>query len=237
MEKYQNADMATIIRTFGDRLRWARKEKKLSQSVVHQRIGIPQSLLSELENDKYESSTWTPALARLYTVNAGWLADGAGHPGMVSVEIAQFENAEAINGGVRRYPVISHIQAGQLTELLVPYKADDGFAVEYGDNDASRWAFFLEIKGDSMLPDFKEGDRVRIDPEVVPKPGDFVAARNTKDEATFKKYRVRGLNQDGNEIFELVPLNEDYPILRSDEMQLHVIGTMTEHRRKYRRNK
>ena len=38
----------------------------------------------------------------------------------------------------------------------------------------------------------------------------------TPDEATFKKYRPRGLNEQGQQVFELVPLNEDYPSMRSD---------------------
>ncbi|WP_303230471.1 LexA family protein [Comamonas kerstersii] len=136
---------------------------------------------------------------------------------------------------MRPYPVISSIQAGALKEISAPYSPGDGFDVEYGDDDASPWSFFLEIEGDSMLPDFRPGDRVLIDPEVTPRPGDFVAARNTKQEATFKKYRVRGLDASGNEVFELVPLNDDYPTLRSDEQHLVVIGTMIEHRRKFRR--
>ena len=56
-----------------------------------------------------------------------------------------------------------------------------------------------------MLPDFRPGDRVLIDPDVSPRPGDFVAARNTKQEATFKKYRVRGIDEVGQEVFELIP--------------------------------
>lgn len=91
------------------------------------------------------------------------------------------------------------------------------------------------IKGDSMEPDFKEGDRVIIDPETIPKPGDFVVAKcNCNaccDEATFKKYRPRGINAQGDEIFELVPLNEDYPTFHSETMPCYIIGTMVEHRR------
>lgn len=125
------------------------------------------------------------------------------------------------------------IQAGHLTEISSPYEVGDGFDIEFGDDDASEWAVFVEIKGDSMLPEFKPGDRVRIDPEVSPRPGDFVAARNSELEATFKKYRVRGIDHMGHELFELVPLNDDYPTLRSDEHSLTVIGTMTEHRRDF----
>lgn len=62
-----------------------------------------------------------------------------------------------------------------------------------------------------------------------------MVARNSKQEATFKKYRVRGIAVDGSEVFELVPLNDNYPVMRSDEHELTVIGTMVEHRRKFRR--
>lgn len=164
-------------------------------------------------------------------IRAAWVLKGEG-----SMSAAAFHsNAQPVVLGMRPYPVISGVQAGALKEIAVPYAPGDGFDVEFGDDDASQWSFFLQIEGDSMLPDFRPGDRVLIDPEVTPRPGDFVAARNTKQEATFKKYRVRGLDASGNEVFELVPLNDDYPILRSDEQHLCIIGTMIEHRRKFRR--
>jgi SOS-response transcriptional repressor LexA len=69
---------------------------------------------------------------------------------------------------------------------------------------------------------------------VQPQPGDFVVAQNGEGEATFKKFRPRGANEIGQLVFELVPLNEDYPTMRSDLMPIRIIGTMIEHR-KYRR--
>ena len=146
------------------------------------------------------------------------------------------QNTQPAPVQVRAYPVISYIQAGRLKEISEPYGPGEGLDVEFGDDDSSAWAFFLEIKGESMLPDFRPGDRVKIDPDITPRPGDFVAAKNTLEEATFKKYRLRGIGEDGQEIFELVPLNPDYQTIRSDEHALKIIGTMTEHRRKFRRN-
>nr|WP_182312138.1 XRE family transcriptional regulator [Comamonas testosteroni] len=162
-------------------------------------------------------------------INPNWLATGEG-----PIESPFDANVSAVNSGGRAYPVISYIQAGAMKEIADPYGPGDGFDIVYGDNDASPWAFFLEIRGDSMLPEFRAGDRVRIDPDVTPRPGDFVAAKNSDKEATFKKYRVRGIDFQGREVFELVPLNDDYPTIRSDEHDLQVIGTMTEHRKKYR---
>jgi len=43
-----------------------------------------------------------------------------------------------------------------------------------------------------------------------------------------------GIDANGNDIIELVPLNQDFPSLRSDTLPITIIGTMVEHRR-YRR--
>lgn len=147
-------------------------------------------------------------------------------------------NAVGAAIGTRQIPLISYIQAGDLTSIMDDHAP--GAASDYllTDLTVSRHTFALEIKGKSMEPDFKEGDRVIIDPEVKPQPGDFVAAKTVDDhghgEATFKKYRPRGITATGVEVFELSPLNEDFPSMRSDTMPLQIIGTMVEHRR-YRR--
>ncbi|WP_304956856.1 LexA family transcriptional regulator [Xenophilus sp. Marseille-Q4582] len=146
-------------------------------------------------------------------------------------------NAKPVSGGKRPYPVISAVQAGLVKEISDPYAPGDGFDIEYGDDDWSKWTFVLELEGKSMEPDFLEGDRVFIDPHLAPRAGDFVVAKNHKQEATFKKYRLRGVDLAGQDLFDLVPLNPDYPTISSAEHKLTVIGVMVEHRRKYRRPK
>lgn len=136
--------------------------------------------------------------------------------------------------GTTKVPLINYVQAGMWTEIVQVQGKDEAFDWLLTDLNLSANAFALEIKGDSMEPDFKEGDRVIIDPEIQPRPGDFVVAKNGEDEATFKKYRPRGIDEQGNQVFELVPLNEDYPKMHSDKMPIAIIGTMVEHR-KYRK--
>lgn len=135
--------------------------------------------------------------------------------------------------GGARIPLISSVQAGVWTEVVDNFSPGDAQDWLMTDQRLSKRAFALEIKGLSMLPEFKPGDRVIIDPDVAPQPGDFVVAKNGEDEATFKKYRPRGSDASGNAIFELVPLNEDFESIRSDAQPIRVIGTMVEHR-KYR---
>ncbi|MGL5041357.1 MAG: S24 family peptidase, partial [Aeromonas sp.] len=45
----------------------------------------------------------------------------------------------------------------------------------------------------------------------------------------------RGYGEDGQEVFELVPLNDDYPTMRSDRQPIQIIGSMVEHRRRRKR--
>ena len=160
---------------------------------------------------------------------ANWLIMGKG-PKLVR----EGTNVSSVPLGVNRIPIISYVQAGAWTE------ANDSFSV----CDESEWlttnlgpstdTFALEIRGDSMLPEFKPGDHVIIDPAVVPMPGDFVVAKNGDNEATFKKYRPRGTDTNEKLVFELVPLNDDFPSIRSDMTNIVIIGTMIEHR-KYRK--
>ncbi|KGH27041.1 LexA family protein [Comamonas testosteroni] len=219
---------------YSERLKAAMDARSTSVSQLATGMGVSYQAVKRVLDGlskAFSAANNTKASAYL-RVSPDWLATGVG-----SMDATFDRNIRPIAAGMRAYPVISKIQAGRTKEMVCPYEPGDGFAVEFGENDASAWAFYFEIEGDSMLPEFREGDRVLIDPEVIPRPGDFVAARNSEQEATFKKYRVRGIDYAGKEIFELVPLNDDYPILRSDEHELSVIGTMLEHRRKFRRSK
>lgn len=143
-------------------------------------------------------------------------------------------NVEPSPLGSRRIPVISYVRAGNWSEAADPYSVGDAAEWLLTDLDVSSSTFALRIKGDSMKPDFSEGDVVIVDPTITPHPGDFVVAKNGEHEATFKKFRPRGVNEQGQQVFELIPLNEDYPSMRSDITPILIIGTMVEHRR-YRR--
>lgn len=217
---------------YGERLEAALKARNTTISQLASGMGVSYQAVKRVMDglSKAFSAANNTKAAAFLRISPDWLATGQG-----SMEMTFDANAKPAPLGMRPYPVISRVQAGMLKEISVPYGPGDGFDVEFGDDDTSKWSFFLEIEGDSMLPDFRPGDRVLIDPDVAPRPGDYVAARNTKQEATFKKYRVRGIDDSGAEIFELVPLNDNYPVLRSDEHHLVVIGTMIEHRRKFRR--
>lgn len=153
-------------------------------------------------------------------------------PQGVAEEQAGFSNFElAVIPQGRRVPILSYVQAGNWREMCEQASSFDG-NVEYvtAGVDIGPCGFGLWLRGDSMAPRFNEGDLVIVDPDEQPRPGDYVVATDGKEGATFKKFRPRGVDDTGNEVFELVPLNEDYPKLYSDRQPIAVIGVMMEHR-------
>jgi SOS-response transcriptional repressor LexA len=143
-----------------------------------------------------------------------------------------YGNVERVAMGRREIPVISYVQAGMMTEAIDPFSLGEGFETLTIEIPCSEQTFALRLKGRSMLPDFSEGDVVVFDPMEQPIPGSFVVAKNSEEEATFKKYRAVGVDERGNAIFELVPLNEDFATLHSQRDHLHIVAVAIEHRKK-----
>ncbi len=215
----------------GANVRKLREAAGLTQTQLAEAAGMEQQALAALEKRDSKSSSFLPNLAKALNVSTNELL------GIKESETAFVKNQGNVVPaplGSTRIPVISYVQAGVWTGIVDDF--EPGAAHEYllTDLELSGSAFALEIKGDSMLPDFRPGDRVIIDPDVAPSPGDFVVAKNGEQEATFKKYRPRSIDANGNTVFELVPLNEDYPSMRSDVVPIRIVGTMVEHR-KYRK--
>jgi DNA polymerase V len=67
-------------------------------------------------------------------------------------------------------------------------------------------SFALMVLGDSMLPEFAEGDIIIIEPEGLAKDGSFVFAW-ANEEYIFRQLMIE------EERWYLRPLNEAYPIL------------------------
>lgn len=92
----------------------------------------------------------------------------------------------------------------------------------------SAGSFALVVSGDSMEPDFHDGDVVVIDPEVDPVPGDFVFVE-IGETKLFRRYRPLSMGVGPANSYELVPSNSDWPTVRvtpSDNATLK--GVMTE---------
>ena len=203
--------------SLADRVKQKRLELGLTQSQAAELAGIRQQSWQSIEDGKTLKPRNIIGIAKALCCDADWLMNGG-----------TFKPIEEVNS--RRVPLISYVQAGALAEKP-PIEAFDGsFEYILTDSDLSEFSFGLGIEGDSMEPDFKDGDIIIVDPEVEPAPGEFVVAKNGGNQATFKKYRPTYTDMKGCQHFELVPLNDDYPVINSDHQPLTIIGVMIEHR-------
>ena len=224
------------MKTFAERVRMAREHAGLTQAQLAEIVGMSQPGIQKLERSG-GASKFTIQIASACGVSSEWLATGKGE--MVDASAPRkpgFDvNIEPIDEPIRTVPLISCVAAGKMTGITDPYALGAYEKKVPVLVDTSKFAFALRIQGNSMAPEFVPGDIVIIDPDVTPQPGDYVIAKNDDQEATFKKYRPRGRNEKGQEYFELVPLNPDYPTLRSDLDQIVIIGTVVQHNRILRR--
>ncbi len=228
--------------TFAERFKAARERAGISQRALGRRIGYSGSAISQWEAGVIEADNIRVAAlemaAGIMGVSVRYLRTGKEDDSRGEVPAG----LRAAQPDVRQLPVISMVQAGLGREAADPYPrgyAEQSVSVDAElARDLGRLAFALEIIGESMLDEFHPGDIVIIDPSVKPLPGDYVVARMEDDgSATFKKYRSRGRDADGHEVFELVPLNPDYPTITVNAANPgSIIGTMMEHRRRRRRH-
>lgn len=140
----------------------------------------------------------------------------------------------------RQIPVVDYVEAGAPREIVDAYAKGDGHRMEWLDPASAEflgpYTFALEIRGRSMEPDFREGEIIIVDPDACVRPGDVVVAKlNGDTEATVKKYRDRGRDDQGQPVYELVPLNPDYASITIDSSNPGtLIGPVVQHKRNLR---
>jgi len=123
-----------------------------------------------------------------------------------------------------RAPLISWVQAGDWAEA-VEYQEVAQFV--YATRPCGPHTFALTIHGDSMEPEFREGDIIVVDPAVQHRNGSFIVAKNGSNEATFKQ-----LVMDGDNVF-LKPLNSRYPIKDMTGIEFRIIGVVVQKVKNY----
>lgn len=212
--------------TLGTRLKELRKQRKLTQGQLGKALGVSDVTIGYWERDlNVPGGKSLTKLAQYLSVTEGFLLYGR----------EDEANVGPAPIAAQQIPIISYVQAGAWSPECDARNIDGTVDYILTSEFHSHSTFALKVKGKSMEPEFVEGDVIIVDPELHPGPGDYVVAKNGGDEATFKKYRARGISEAGEEIFELVPLNEDYAIRNSAKEKIHVVGVVVEHRRMMRR--
>lgn len=213
------------MRTIAHILRNARVDSGLTLEEISQKTGIPISTMSGWERGvSNPRGRNLREIAKFYKIPEESLLD------------ADKGNAREVNDRTRLVPVVSMMRAGLINDFksdyedLANYLEDEVPTTEKDVN-----AFGLIVEGDSMLPDYKPGDRVIFAPNQEWRNGDVVCAR-LKDEGGgsvfFKRIRQGGRN--GEEIL-LESLNPSYDTMKFRLSQFRFIYPAVDLVRRIRR--
>ena len=150
----------------GSRIKEYRKAKSLTQKDFAEKINIPQSTLSSIENEKwFPSSEIILSLVQNTDINLYWLLTGKGEMFIGRPEPAESYNKQGTEEDFILVPVMSgEISDGgglipdETIELRLAFRRD--WIKRHGD---PRNMSLIRVKGDSMEPTFYSGDLVLVD--------------------------------------------------------------------------
>lgn len=160
----------------GQRIRLARKGKKLTQEKLAKILGIAYPTLN-----KYENAHRTPTadlLAKTAAVlecDPGWLLSGGDD------DINKLLKSKGIS--VYRTPVLNKISTD------FPNDVSRETATYICVQDIPEGAYSLIMKGESMSPTIRDGDYIIFMPGEAIQDGDVVVFLNEWKEAILKRYR------------------------------------------------
>ena len=208
------------------RMKWRDKAKKMikargTMEEFSESAKIPLSTLSTWLN-----GTRTPELGNLEKLSR---ALGLSVAELLDESVG--EEIEETNLSPRDFPLISWVQAGDWAEIVDNFQPGDAemwvaFGIPRKDMPN---AFCLRVRGDSMIPEFAEGDIILVDPHRQPENGSFVIAKLLDtQEATFKKYVVDAGN------VSLLPLNfPKYEPIRLNGRKAVIVGVVVGKQKMY----
>ena len=202
-----------------NRLKIARKENGLTQAHVAQYIGLSQPSYSDWERGvtKIDSNSLSK-LATLFNRSTDYLLGDT--------------PADAIST-VILVPVLGYIQAGIPIEAIEDIIDWEEIPAEWGKG--GKEYFGLKVRGDSMYPDYLEGDTVILRKTPCCESGDICAVLVNGDEATLKEVKIF---EDGR--LQTIPRNSAYaPCTYTPEqiegLPVAICGVVVELRRRVKK--
>ncbi len=205
------------MRNLGEFLKEKRDTIGLSLREASQRTGVSHTHIRDIEGGRsVPSFDMVMKFLNAYGVMMTELLRETGHlPDNLKTESL---------GNTRPVPVISWTQAGLWREATEP----SGDYEEYVQTD-SNGAFALRVRGDSMEPEFHEGDIIILNPSLKQEHNDYLVVSNEDGEATFKQLKKYGKTR------VLHPLNPKYEDIELNrETEYRVIGVVIEKKKSYR---
>jgi len=144
--------------------------------------------------------------------------------GMTAEEFVRNPLSQSVRENVTEYgiptlrpgevPLISWVRAGSLCEVSDPFQPGDAEAWMPCPTNHGPRTFALKIVGESMMPEYRDGEIIFIDPDLEARHNDDVVVRTPDGKATFKRLQR---TQDGTYLLALNPSLPDRIIKVPDE--------------------
>ena len=204
-----------------NRLRELRKAKRMTQTDVASLVGIGQSAYSFWESGRSKiDDASLRKLAAIFGVSVDYLLGG--------------EDEDSATEAFLRIPVVGSVPAG------IPISAIEDI-VDWEDIPQDMAAggkeyFGLRVKGDSMYPEYLDGDTVIVRKSPVCDSGDVCVVYVNGYEATLKQVKLDP--EDGS--LTLIPRNPNYSprtytAAEIAELPVSICGVVVELRRKVKK--
>ena len=207
-----------LARTKGERIKQRREQLGISQTELGAKLGVQKNAVSKWECGRVDDipSSKIKAMAQLFGVQPSFLIDDA----------IDSLPSPTITEDTVTFPVITsvaaHYDSVSIDESSTGEKIEVPRAYLKGRKAEDFCA--MRVRGDSMYPDFRNGDIVLVlKQSTMNHSGEIGVISYGDDEMTIKRINY----VDGEDWLELVPLNNLYPPRRIEGVDLescHVIG-------------
>ena len=187
--------------TIGEKIKMQRKSLGLTQTELGAKLGVQKNAVSKWECGRVDDipSSKIKVMAQLFGVQPSYLIDD---------EITNLPSPAITEDTIDESATGEHIEVPAV--YLKGRKPEDFCA--------------MRVRGDSMYPDFRNGDIVLVlKQSTMNHSGEIGVISYGDDEMTIKRINY----VDGEDWLELVPLNNLYPPKRIEGVDLescHVIG-------------
>lgn len=203
------------------------------------RFGWPYETYKKHDTDGASAREIDNAMAykygKAFDVDPGWILLGINAP--------SWDDAATTKRNKHNFRCVPKLTLEQAVQIPQQFsriaKTSKETTIDDAPDIGSR-SFSTEIEDDSMISStpsedsLRPGDEGVFDPDTLPYPGAFVCAHvEGEPAAIIRKYRPRG-RKGSESIYELAPLNDDYPsyVIGPGHLKGRVIGVMIRYIRK-----
>lgn len=201
------------------RIKQARKNARLNQYELAKLVGCSQGLIGNLESGHTKASNKLNAIARVLGVSLDWLENENNAVSTLNQnrKTITFESKSLVPLYDIKNLIKNFIGSDQenhniqMVNVLINQKlSSESFALILDDN--------------SMSPTCVAGDIFIFDPKMSIKPGSLVLALLNLNEIVLRKYKLVNVDERGENLYELIPSNQDYPTLNSEMHSIKLLG-------------